>query len=318
MTDTLLIDANSVGNFCNNARPLSIGPQQVQAIYGFLRLLREKMGTLPGYKPMVLWDGASWRKSFYPDYKSGRDKSTTKQELAMQQAQQHYRSQKPFIQEALRTLGVPQIFAANMEADDLGAIMTDVMLKRSEKGRVVLLTGDKDWLQLVAPRVTWWDFANSRIVSTENFESFTGVPTPKAFIEAKALAGDAGDSVPGVGGIGMKGAVDFLTTYGSFSNFLNMVSLEKTIDITKLPNKIRALVEDESKAITFARNIALMDLRAPERPIPTGLTVDKGTPDRAAFADFCDRLLFRSIAEQIDTWTEPFFFPDTKGIRHVA
>jgi 5'-3' exonuclease len=300
----MLVDGNSLGHFHNNAARLSIGEMQVQAIFGFLRALRQQVANYQNYTPVVLWDGASWRKLMFAAYKENRDKKETKNEVKMQAMKDAYKLQVPYIKKALRFLGIPQVWALNMEADDLGAILTDRYTASGAK--IILLTGDKDWLQLVGPGVVWRDFANDRLVNEKNFAEFTGVDTIRQFIEVKALAGDMGDNIAGVGGIGQKGAVDFIKEYGSVANFTNGCILEKSIDVSKLPKKYRNLVEDEDKAITFNRNIDLMDLRTTMRPAPVNLQIDKGTPDKEKFQTFCDLLLFKSITQEFEEWLRVF------------
>ncbi|NKL08333.1 hypothetical protein GFL39_26035 [Rhizobium leguminosarum bv. viciae] len=300
----LLIDGNSLGHFYNNAKPLHIGEFQVQAIHGFLKGLREQIAMFQNYQPVVLWDGASWRKLMFAAYKDNREKRETKNEIKVQDQKDAYKKQQPYIRKALRFLGVPQVMALNMEADDLGAILTDRYVKNG--ANIILLTGDKDWLQLVGPGVVWRDFANQRLVTQKDFKEFTGVDTIRQFVEVKALAGDMGDNVAGVGGIGQKGAVDFINQYGSVSAFTNACILDKSIDVAKLPKKYRALVDDEDKAITFSRNIDLMDLRTTARPAPQALEVDKGDPSKEKFQQFCELLLFKSILKDFDSWISVF------------
>lgn len=304
-TNYLIIDGNSMGHFYNNARPLTIGTMQVQAVFGFLRGLRQQVASYQTFQPVVVWDGASWRKLMFPSYKEIRDREETKNEIKLKEMKEGYKKQAPLIEKALRFLGVPQVRALNMEADDLGAIMADRY--SAAGGKVVLLTGDKDWLQLVGPNVIWKDFINDRVIPPgPKFLELTGVDSVEKFVQVKALCGDTGDSVPGVGGIGQKGAVDFINEYGSFANFLNMALLDKSIDVKKLPKKFRNLVEDEEKGLLFKRNIALMDLRSPERPAPVNLRVDKGDPSYEKFQQFCDLLLFKSITQELGEWIRVF------------
>lgn len=309
----LLIDGNSLGHYYNNGAKLSIGETQVQAIFGFLRGLRQQVALYQTYSPIVLWDGASWRKLMFPSYKEIRDREETKAEIKLKENKDAYKRQAPYIKKALGFLGVPQVSAMNMEADDLGAILVDRY--SAQGGKIVMITGDKDWLQLVGPNVVWKDPINDRLINLTKmnkegtrtmFEDLTGVDTVEKFVQVKALCGDTGDSVPGVGGIGQKGAVDFINQYHSFSNFLNMALLEKNIDLKKLPKKFRDLVENEEKGLTFKRNIELMDLRTKARPAPFNLVVDKGTPNADKFRQFCDLLLFKSITQEFDEWIRVF------------
>ncbi|MDE4297047.1 5'-3' exonuclease H3TH domain-containing protein [Phaeobacter gallaeciensis] len=302
MTNYFIIDGNSLGHFSQNGARLSLGDMPVQAVYNFLRNMRRAMALHANYQPVVLWDGASWRKMLLADYKANREKKETIAERKQAAAKDEYKRQIPLIKKALQLLGIPQVFAINMEADDLGAILAD---RYSVNGKVVLWTGDKDWIQLVGPNVVWRDFANKRVINHNNFEEMTGVKTPVQFVEVKALSGDAGDNIKGVGGLGEKGAKDFLAEFGSFQSFLERVTFDK-MDISKRPKKIRDLVEDEGKAITFQLNLKLMDLRTTARPAPINLTVDKGTPNVDLFRVFCDRLLFNSITQELDEWIRVF------------
>lgn len=299
----ILVDGNSLGNFANGARKLSIGDMPVQAIYGFLRTLHKTCATFAFSQPIVLWDGLSWRKKHFSDYKSNRDRVETKHEIRMAEERALYHRQKPHIQRALTHLGIPQVIANNMEADDLGAIMADRYA--AQGAQVILFTGDKDWIQLVGPKVVWFDFANNRKITHKTFEEMTGVSTIRQFVEVKALSGDQGDGIPGVGGLGEKGAKDFLAQYGSFNSFFEQVTFGE-IKLDGLPKKIRALVEDETKALIFSRNLELMDLRTPARPKPEGLVIEKGTPSVDAFRDFCEDFMFRSFLQDLELWISVF------------
>jgi len=304
MKGFMLIDGNSLGHYYNNSKTLTIGSLQVQAVFGMLRGVRSLIATFPTLKPVVIWDGASWRKISFPTYKENRERSETENERKLLAARDEYKKQRPLIEGAFRLLGIPQVSAFNMEADDLGAIMTDRYVALGHS--ILLVTIDQDWLQLVGPKVSWKDVANKRLITASNFEEFTGVKDAKQFVELKAIVGDVGDNVPGIGGIGLKGAKDFLAQYGSVEAFLNEAILEKSIDIKKLPKKFRALVEDEEKAINFRRNVNLVDLRTPMRPAPINLRIDQGQPDRERFEALCEKLLFRSILQDLDEWLSSF------------
>lgn len=300
----LIIDGNSLGNQANNMKPLSIGSMQVQAIYGFLRILRAYTSKYSFATPIVLWDGLSWRKTAFPAYKENRDRAETKHEIAKQESNKAYHAQRPHIEKALSFLGVTQVKAQNMEADDLAAILTNLYV--SQGARVALVTEDQDWLQLVREGVSVERPRTKDRITIANFTEVTGCKTPAQFIEKKALMGDKGDNISGVGGVGDARAMEFLETYGSFDNFLNMVVLEKSVDFKKLPKWQRDLVEDESKALAFSFNLKLVDLNTTARPKPEHLVVFKGEPSAEKFRKFCDLLLFKSITDQFETWISIF------------
>jgi 5'-3' exonuclease len=302
----LLIDGSNITHAANGAKPLKVGDTQVQAIFGFLRTMRKICATYPNVTPVVLWDGASWRNIEYPDYKANREKKDTKSDQVQQEARKQARKQMPAIKKGLSLLGVAQVRAANMEADDLAAILGDRYLGKG--GKVILVSGDKDWVQLVKPNMMWFDpIVDRKIRTAEDVKEALGykVADFKQFLELKAIMGDMGDNISGVGGIGEKGAQEFLETYGSVSNFSNMI-LDKSLDPKTLPKKIRDFAESEDKQIIFQRNLKLMDLRTTARPAPLNLTVDKGEPDTDRFETFCNRLMFRSITKDLRTWLSVF------------
>lgn len=300
----LLIDGNSIGHMAQNMKPLSFGTMQVQAIYGFLRILRSHASKYSFATPIVLWDGLSWRKQVFRAYKENRDKAVTKHDIAKQESNRAYHAQRPYIEKALSFLGVTQVKAQNMEADDLAAILTNLYVSQGHK--VHLLTEDQDWLQLIREGVSVERPRTKDRITLANFEEVTGCATPAMFLQKKALMGDGGDNVPGVGGVGEKRAMEFVLTYGTFSNFLNMVSLEKSINLTTLPKWQRDLVEDEAKAIAFDFGMKLMDLNTTARPKPEGMHVFRGEPSAENFRRLCDLLLFKSITDQFETWISIF------------
>lgn len=305
MNRHLLIDGNSIAHAANAGTTLTVGQTQVQAVYGVMRTLRRLMAVYGNlYKPTVLWDGASWRKMMFPEYKANRDKDDTPAAAALKAQKEQLKKQARLIEIGIELLGINQVRAANMEADDLAGIMVERFEPRGDK--IVLVSADRDWIQLISPNVSWFDPINDRKVTPAMLPEKYGVKDVAQFIELKALMGDMGDNIPGVGGIGEKGAKEFLQTYGSVANFTNSCILDKTIDLAKLPKKYRALVEDENKAITFAANIKLMDLKTRHRPAPINLRVTKGDPDINKLRAFCDRLLFRSITQDLNNWSSVF------------
>lgn len=301
----MFIDGNSIAHAANAGTVLTVGQTQVQAVYGMVRSLRRLCAVYgERYHPVCLWDGASWRKLMYPEYKANRDKDDTAAALALKEQKEKLKSQTRMIEMAINLLGIDQVRAANMEADDLAGILVDRHVARGDK--IVLVTADRDWIQLIGPTVTWFDPINDRKMMPSDLEEKYGVKTTKQFVELKALMGDMGDNISGVGGIGEKGAKEFLQTYESFINFSNKVLLEKTIDPKTLPKKYRDLIEDENKAIKFNLNIDLMDLRTKKRPAPINLTLTKGAASEDAFRAFCDKLMFRSITQDLDNWLSVF------------
>ncbi len=316
MADALLVDFNNIGFAAHNSPKLIAGDLETQAVFNSLRMLRGALRTYRGFTPIVLWDGRSWRHKVLDTYKSNRD--DTPEKRAHRDA---YKAQKPYIIKSLKALGVPQMMALNLEADDLAGMLTGKLLKGGHT--VVLLSGDTDWLQLVQAGVIWHDPINDRIVNHRNFETFTELPSPRAYLEAKALIGDESDKITGIDGLGKKAAERLIGAFGSVQGFFDAAAAPDFFDkkkgalpaeLSRFRKKLIAFATPEGKAI-FDRNIDLMDLRSPLIPKPERLTRTVQKLDIPAFREVCEELAFHSILKDMDAWLEPF---QPKSLKEAA
>jgi len=310
----ILIDGNSVGYSAQHGNQnLSSGGQETTAIFGAIRSIQKLVQTRIYSRPIVLWDGRSWRYDVYPEYKGNRDKNSSLAKVASA-----YKSQQPQIMRGLRLLGMSQMVAGNMEADDLAAI---IARRESAAGnRVTLITGDKDWLQMVDKNTTWVDHKIDRQCSPKNFEEFTGFKTSKAFTDGKAMQGDAGDNVPGCGGIGEKGASDLLKVFDNVAHLQSLSHDEAeamwlkaledgTLKVRgkKWPAKYEALRSDSEVMKRFEFSDRLMDLSHPMIPRPKQIRSSKDPIDHAGFLSFCAEHGFQSIVRRPEVFMEPFY-----------
>jgi 5'-3' exonuclease len=303
------IDGNSVGHAAQHGhskggKKLSAGATETTAIFGMLTSMNKILRTRTTATPIVLWDGRSWRYNAFPDYKGNRTDTVEKQA-----ERERYRVQRKNMFLGLHLLGVSQLVAGNMEADDLAAILTR---KEIAKGNMVtLITGDKDWIQLVQHGVAWVDHKLDRKCTVSNFQEFTGYGTQKAFIHAKALQGDTGDNIKTNIGIGEKGALDLLRVFPCVHTFLRMpldqaIATWEGATSTKLPKKFRSLHESQELRDKFEWALSLMDLGHPTIPTPEGIKGTKAKLDRPAFEAFCAQFAFMSIIKDMDRFLKPF------------
>lgn len=295
----LLIDGNSIGYACHHATKLHSGELETQAIFGFVKTMRELRVTYPGHVPLVLWDGrAQWRYDLVPEYKSNRSDDPRK--IAIKKA---YEAQTPLIKDALFTLGVRQLRALTHEADDLAGYFTKTLSAKEGFEEIVLISGDQDWLQLVRPKVTWRDMRDdAKIIHSGNFLDKTGYKTPLAFLEGKCLTGDSSDCISGVGGIGEKGAPEFLAEFGSVRTFWQRC--DSGDFVPKKKAHIRLASPDGRRA--FARNFQAMQLLRVPKPEAGAIESRVGPVNAAAFGDLCAELAFASITRNLDHFIKPF------------
>jgi DNA polymerase-1 len=323
----LLIDVNNIGFAATSTKVLKVGEQETQGVLGTIRAIRVMVATYPQLRPMILWDGDSWRKKEIEGYKASRDaKPVTKNDEKVAQARASWRSQRPLVHRIMKACGVQQLSAANLEADDFAGMLVKRYTPEIEKGaKILMISGDKDWLQLVRPGVAWHAPVQRKRVTHTNFSEkvgymkqkrtkqadgstlvedieWRGCPSPQAYLEVKALMGDVSDEIPGVGGIGEIGAFDLVHKFGSVRGFFEAVEIHK-VDV---PKKLADFCSEREKREIFYRNLRIMDLMHNDIPAPVRpkLTKPEFNPD--AVREHCEALLFNSLLSDLDGWLEPF------------
>jgi len=293
MKQFVLIDGNAIGYAQQlGMTRLNVGDQATHAIYGFLLALRKV--SIPNSNeriPIVLWDGsAAWRREVCPDYKANRRNDVKK--IAVKD---EYSTQVPFIRAAITNLGIDQMISPTCEADDLAGAYSRLLERQGHL--VELVTGDKDWLQLVTPSVTWNDPVRDRQVDIMTFESFTDYPNVDQFLDEKCLTGDSSDNIKGVGGIGAKGAKELITEWGSVPNFLTTADPE-----VKMKAAWKRLLNDPNK-YWVNRHIMMLDGK---HPTIKDRIITKGNWNPDAFEKLAHELAMFSITAKIDDWLVPF------------
>lgn len=180
------------------------------AIYGFLSML---IKLLKDEKPEYLafcYDrkDPSFRKEIFPEYKAHRTEMP--EDLA---------PQIPYIKKLADLMGIPSYEVPQFEADDIIGTLTRI--GREHGMEVYIVSGDKDFAQLLQPNVFLYDTMKGSKIDRNGAIEKWGVP-PEQFIDYLALVGDTSDNIPGVAGIGPKGAQKLLTDYktleGIFEN----------------------------------------------------------------------------------------------------
>lgn len=295
--DVILVDGNSVGHANHNGTKLTNNGFQVQAIYGVLKSMNALAREFSGATIMVLWDGrAQWRFDLLPSYKSNRSATDEKQRLS----KEAYKAQMPYLRLGLKLLGVKHVLSLDREADDLAGFFSRALSAAGRK--VLLVSGDQDWIQLINENVTWHDPIRNVDVTPESLFEFSGYRTPRAFLEGKALRGDSSDCIPGVGGIGEKGAPEFLAEFGSVQAFLNQCDSGSFVPKKKAHQNLAS----EAGRAAFERNMKLMNLIDASKPDKASTRVIEGSFSREKFELFCAKFAFVSIIRELDLWEQRF------------
>ena len=163
----------------------------------------------------------SFRADLYPEYKANRGEAP--EDLVMQ---------IPYIKKLVSALNIPWVERAGFEADDL--IGSLACRGEKEQFKVVIVSGDKDFAQLVSPAINLYDPMKNTYLESSDVQQKWGV-LPKQMNDYLAIVGDSGDNIPGVRGIGPKGACVLLENYGSLKDiYKNLKEIpQKTADKLK-------------------------------------------------------------------------------------
>ncbi len=211
------------------------------ATFGFtkmlLKLLREKQ---PEYA-IVFFDvkGPTFRHKMYDKYKANRP--PMEDTMAVQ---------IPDIKKIVKALNIALIEKQGFEADDL--VGTYARLAQQQGFNVVMVTGDKDFIQLITQDCLLWDPMKDKIIDIEKVKEDFNM-TPQQFIDMLGLAGDTSDNIPGVPGIGPKTACKLISEYKSMENVYDNIE-----DLKKKKKLYQNLLENRENAF-LSKKLATID-----------------------------------------------------------
>ncbi|OUW95199.1 MAG: DNA polymerase I [Pelagibacteraceae bacterium TMED237] len=194
----------------------------INAVFGFTNMLVKLIEDYNEDKMIVIFDAAreNFRNNIYPEYKANRGA-----------APDDLIPQFPLIRECVKSFNIPQLEIEGYEADDL--IATYSKLAKKDDIETIIVSSDKDLMQLVDKKVTMLDPMKNKIIEIKDVEEKFGVK-PEKVIYIQALTGDKVDNIPGAPGIGPKTASQLINEYndinGLFKN-LNKIKQEKRKNI---------------------------------------------------------------------------------------
>ena len=221
--ETLIaIDGNSLMHRAYYALPSMAAKDGTPtgALYGFLSMLLKLVEREPAYM-LVAFDmhGPTFRHEAYADYKAGR--RPTPEDL---------RPQFGLLKEILGAMGVAICECERYEADDI--LGTAARMAERAGKKALLVTGDRDALQLITPG-THVLMTKKGISETVEYDEATlkeayGLE-PARMLDLKGLMGDTSDNIPGIPGVGEKTALKLLEKYGTMENALAHAAEEKGV-----------------------------------------------------------------------------------------
>ncbi len=275
--------------FAMISRPLRTSRgENTSAAWGVVNfLLRLQAKYHPSHVVWVLDKGSSFRTLIYPAYKSTREKLTAELQQDFDLALEHVR-------EILAAFRIPIVTLDGYEADDVIGTLADQA--KTEGMGSVIVSGDKDFYQLIGPRVSLLNPGRGGPAGVEeswvdeaNATDRLGVP-PGQVVDYLALVGDASDNVPGVKGVGEKTAIQLLREYRDLEDVLANAASVKS-------KRAREALIAEPETARLSRQLVTI-----RTDVPVILNLNEAAvrePDGAALRRVLARLEFHSLVNRL-------------------
>ena len=183
------------------------------ALYGFTKMLLKLLEAADSDHVLMIFDSGreTFRTEMYPLYKANRE-----------ECPEDLKKQMPFFRDISKALGLKILELPGYEADDIIATLANKLEK--EKIETVIVSADKDLMQLVGDHTHVWDTMRDKRYRAPEVKEKFGV-LPDKVVEVLGLMGDTSDNIPGVKGVGPKTAAQLIEKYGTVADVLK--SLEK-------------------------------------------------------------------------------------------
>lgn len=226
-----------------NSRVTSSGVD-TSAIFGFVNTLQDLLKRERPTHIAVCFDpaGKTFRHEEYPEYKAQREATPE----AIRQA-------VPYIKEILAAYNITVCEVPGFEADDVVGTLSRLA---SEQGfDTFMVTGDKDFGQLVRDNVKIYHPGKNEILGVDEINAKYGLTSPLQVIDLLGLMGDTADNIPGCPGVGPKTAEKLIAAYGSIENLLNHTD--------ELKGTLKQKVVDNAEKILLSKHLATIRTDVP-------------------------------------------------------
>lgn len=275
--------------------------RNTSAIFGFVNTIEEILRKERPDLIAIAFDpaGPTFRHEAYPEYKAQRE--ATPEDI---------KESVPIIKDLIRAYGIPILEVAGFEADDV--IGTMAHRAAAEGFDVRMITPDKDYAQLVGPRVLMQRPSHGaqpwEVMGVKEVCEKYGFSEPHQMIDYLALMGDASDNIPGCPGVGPKTAATLIQRFGSVENLLAHTD--------ELKGAQRKRVEENAEKIRFSKFLTTIRTDVPLDVQPADLR--QGAIDEVRLRQLFEDLEFRTfmqkrfgapsssaVPEQLDLFSSP-------------
>ena len=250
------------------------------AIYGFVQMMQKVIKDLKPEYVCIVFDSKekNFRHDIYSQYKANRPPMPD--DLSIQ---------IPHIHKLVETYRIKKIIIPGYEADDVIATLSR-MGEETDRD-VLIITGDKDLMQLVNDRIKVYDTMKDKVYDANEVEIKYGV-RPEYIIDILSLAGDSSDNIPGAKGIGEKTAQNLVKKYG------HIEEIYEKIDTIEPPSLREKLISSRADVFLSRRLVTLRD------DIDLNLTLEdlrSQEPDREKLNELFREYDFKTLIEKSDS-----------------
>lgn len=250
MKRLVLIDGHAILHRAYYAFPATLKTRRgelVNAVYGFTRMLLKVISDLKPNYIAVAFDTAkpTFRHAEYVGYQVQRPRMESE-----------LKDQIERIHEVVQALNIPIFEVEGYEADDVIGTLANQAVKK--KAETIIVTGDKDMLQLVETKVKVYapkkGFSQTVLFGPKKVKEELGI-TPSQIVDYKGLAGDTSDNYPGVPGIGPKTAIDLL------DRFKSLEQIYKNLD--KVTPRVAKILAEGVESAGLSQKLARIVIDVP-------------------------------------------------------
>ena len=253
------------------------------AIFGFTRMLIKLLDEKSPEFVALVFDvkAPTFRHEIFKDYKATRPPMPD--DMAVQ---------IPYIKEVVDGFNLTVLEKPGYEADDL--IGTIARLGTAQGFHIVIVSGDKDFRQVLSEHTVMWDSMNDRLTDYSAIKRDYGVE-PEQIVEVMALAGDTSDNIPGVPGVGEKTALSLIQQFASIENLF-----ENTHRITK-PALRHKLEQFKDQALLSKKLVTI------NSAVPLDVSIEDlklRQPQKKRLAEIFRELEFKSLMDRFSEHAE--------------
>lgn len=277
MLPVVIVDGYNFVYRAYHVQPKLTSPEglEVGALYGFSSMLIRIMNEFKKHNMVIAFDskGPTFRNKIYPEYKAHRPP-----------AEEDLVSQFPLVREAASAFGFNILEMPGYEADDIIATVAKHISLGSKE--VIILSSDKDLMQLIDDKVSMYDPIKNKFIKHDEVVEKFGI-TPRQVNDFLALVGDKSDNIPGVQSIGPKTAAELLNQHDTLEG------IYRNIDSIKQSKRKEALINNQKDAILSQELVKLKsDLEINFDDVEHKLCPNKVTA-------FLNKYGFRSLTNRI-------------------